>query len=183
MKIIAFLGNPGKKYANNRHNAGFIAGIQFADTYNIALKKKEAHYTYGKSRIGNEDILLVFPNTFMNNSGLAVNSALNFFSESVENLIAVHDEIELPFGEIRVKTGGGHKGHNGIRSIIQYAGSADFARVRIGVGRPDYPEIKVADFLLSDFTKEELEKLKEHSPRIIQIINGLIGNDIPDNSK
>jgi peptidyl-tRNA hydrolase, PTH1 family len=181
MKIIAFLGNPGKKYANNRHNTGFIIGVLFADTYNIQLKKKENLYICGKGEIGNEGVLLVFPNTFMNNSGLAINSALKFYNAEVENLIAVHDEIELPFGEIRSKTGGGHKGHNGIRSIIQHTGSADFTRVRIGVGRPDHPEIKVADYLLSDFTKEELEKINELSPGIIQTIAVLIG-DIPSSN-
>jgi peptidyl-tRNA hydrolase, PTH1 family len=183
MKVIAFLGNPGKKYANNRHNAGFIVGGLFANTYNIPLKKKEDLYLCGKGEAGNENVLLVFPNTYMNNSGLAVNAALKYFNESVENLIAVHDEIELPFGEVRTKTGGGHKGHNGIRSIIQHAGSADFQRIRIGVGRPDRPDIKVADFLLSDFTKVELEKIREQSPQIIQKITELISNSPGCSSK
>jgi peptidyl-tRNA hydrolase, PTH1 family len=170
MKIIAFLGNPGRKYSKNRHNAGFIIGKIFADNFNISVKKKEFHSECGIGKVDGNDILLVFPDTYMNKSGMAVSEAMNYYDAGHEDLIAVHDEIELPFGKIRTKTGGGHKGHNGLRSIIQHIGSSDFNRVRIGVGRPANPDIEVADYLLSDFTNDELAELKNLSHQIISLI-------------
>ena len=174
MKIIAFLGNPGRKYIKNRHNAGYIIGKIFAKDLNIAIKKKEFHSECGSGKIEGIDTMIIFPNTFMNNSGLAVVEAMKFYNTNPEDLIAVHDEIELPFGEIRTKSGGGHKGHNGIRSIIRHIGSPDFNRVRIGVGRPENPKIEVADYLLSDFTDDELPKIKDLAPQITQEILTLI---------
>jgi peptidyl-tRNA hydrolase, PTH1 family len=174
MKIIAFLGNPGRKYIKNRHNAGYIIGKIFAKDLNISIKKKEFHSECGSGKIDGIDSMIIFPNTFMNNSGLAVIEAMKFYNTNPEDLIAVHDEIELPFGEIRTKSGGGHKGHNGIRSIIQHIGSQDFNRVRIGVGRPENPKIEVADYLLSDFTDDELLKIKDSAPQITQEILTLI---------
>ncbi len=137
-------------------------------------KKKEFHSECGSGKIEGIDTMIIFPNTFMNNSGLAVVEAMKFYNTNPEDLIVVHDEIELPFGEIRTKSGGGHKGHNGIRSIIQHIGSPDFNRVRIGVGRPENPKIEVADYLLSDFTDDELTKIKDLAPQITQEILTLI---------
>lgn len=178
MKIIAFLGNPGKKYNKNRHNAGFIIGKIFADNFNISVKKQDFQSEYGSGKIEGSEVLLIFPNTFMNNSGRAVSEAVNYYGIAAEDLIVVHDEIELPFGEIRIKSGGGHKGHNGIRSIIQHVGSSDFNRVRIGVGRPGNPEMEVADYLLSDFTDEELAGIKDSAPQVIQAIISIISRSL-----
>jgi peptidyl-tRNA hydrolase, PTH1 family len=174
MKIVAFLGNPGRKYEKNRHNAGFITGKLAAEQFNIIPKKKEFHCYSGSVKIEGNEILLIFPDTFMNSSGVAVREAMRYYNVNPEDLIAVHDEIELPFGNVKIKFGGGHKGHNGIRSIIQNIDSADFNRIRIGVGRPADSRIKVADYLLSDFSDEELTKIKELAPQIIQSILSLI---------
>lgn len=174
MKIIVFLGNPGSKYKNNRHNAGFIVGKIFTKELNISLKKKEFHSVCGTGKIGGNETLIILPDTYMNNSGLAVNSAMRYYNSGLDDLIVVHDEIELPFGEIRVKTGGGHKGHNGIRSIGRQISSLDFIRIRIGVGRPSNPEVKVADYLLSDFTSEELKAIKDLSPQVAQTVLSII---------
>ena len=110
----------------------------------------------------------------MNNSGLAVSEAMNYYNADPEDIIAVHDEIELPFGDVKVKSGGGHKGHNGLRSIIKHIGTAEFRRVRIGVGRPDNTNIAVADYLLSDFTPDELSNLIVIAPQISNQIKSLI---------
>jgi peptidyl-tRNA hydrolase, PTH1 family len=174
MKIVVFLGNIGKKYEKNRHNTGFIIGNNFAEKFNISVKKKEFHSLTGISKINNSEVLLIFPQTLMNNSGLAANAAMSFYNEKPENIIVIHDEIELPFGEIKIKFSGGHKGHNGIRSIIQHTGSSDFYRVRVGVGRPLIPEMKVANYLLSDFSSEEINYLKQSIPHIIDEIIKLI---------
>lgn len=175
MKIIACLGNPEKEYNKNRHNAGFIIGNYFVERFNISISKKPFLYLYGRGRVEDIDLLILFPLTFMNRSGQAVKAALQYYRESPENLLVIHDEIELPFGEIKTKLGGGHRGHNGVRSIIQQIGTPMFNRLCFGVGRPSNPEISVADYLLSNFKGEELMKIEELSPIIIdKIISTII---------
>jgi PTH1 family peptidyl-tRNA hydrolase len=103
-----------------------------------------------------------------------VQAAMQYYREEPANLIVMHDEVELPFGELKIKFGGGHKGNNGVRSIIQHVGSADFHRVRIGVGRPDHPEKTVADHVLGDFSAEEMRLINEMSPRIMEALREII---------
>ena len=162
--IIAGLGNPGKKYELTRHNVGFLVLESLAEHYGIALDQSRWESEYGRGRLKNEredalDIVLLKPLTYMNLSGKAVCPAARFFKIPPEQLLVIHDEIELPPGETRAKKGGGHKGHNGLRDIIEKCGSADFHRLRVGVGRPDHQD--VAGYLLSPFTHEEQERLPE----------------------
>lgn len=174
MKIITCLGNPGKQYKKNRHNAGFIIGDYFAGKFGISVKKKAFNAITGTGTVNGTDIILVYPQTFMNSSGAAVKAALQFYKETPDNLIVIHDEIELAFGHVKTKFGGGHKGHNGIRSITEQLATPDFHRVRLGVSRPANSNIPVADYLLSDFTSEELAKLEELSASIINVVLSLI---------
>jgi peptidyl-tRNA hydrolase, PTH1 family len=164
MNIIACLGNPGKKYISNRHNIGFILGSYLAGVYHAGTEKKEFSSITARFTINDSPNLLIFPQTFMNNSGKAISAALAFHKIEPEHLIVIHDEIELPFGDIRQKKGGGHKGHNGLRSIMEQIGTGDFYRIRFGVGRPDNPELSVADYVLSNFTGDEKEKFTELFP-------------------
>src|SRR5574342_143 len=136
MKIIAGLGNPGKKYEYTRHNAGFLAIEELARSLRFDLSQEKYHAVIGKGRLGGEDALLAKPQTFMNESGRSVGAILRYTNAEHPDLIVVHDEIDLPLGIVRVKAGGGHGGHNGLRSIIEHIGTPDFIRVRIGVGRP-----------------------------------------------
>ncbi len=159
MKLIACLGNPGKKYTANRHNAGFLTGDYISKKYGIPLTEKKFSSSYGTGTINGNKIILLFPHTYMNQSGIAVKAALEYFDIPHSSLIAIHDDIEIPFGDVRYKFGGGHKGQNGIRSIIDNVETPDFHRIRIGVGRPQHSEMKVADFLLSDFSADEFQKL------------------------
>lgn len=176
MKIIACLGNPGKKYAGNRHNAGMIVGMAIADMYSIAVNKKEHDALTGSGSIEGYDCLFVLPQTYMNNSGIAVHKVLSFYKETPDNLIVLHDEIELQFGHVKIKFGGGHKGHNGIRSIQQHLGTPDFYRIRIGVGRPADNTL-VADYVLSDFTPEEKNHLHQLTHKAQSLLhNWLSGN-------
>lgn len=174
MKIIACLGNPGKKYRNNRHNIGFLLGESIARLASLAPGKKQFSAAAGTGTIAGEAVLFLFPDTFMNNSGVSVRAALDYYRESADNLIVIHDEIELPFGEVRIKFGGGHKGHNGLRSIIQHTGTADFHRIRFGVGRPPHPDMAVADYVLSDFTSDELARIDETVPGVFDELVRLI---------
>ncbi|MGB4269298.1 MAG: aminoacyl-tRNA hydrolase [Spirochaetota bacterium] len=169
MKIITCLGNPGKKYAGNRHNVGMIVGMEIAHKYSIVINKKEHDAVTGSGVIEGCDCLFVLPQTYMNNSGMAVQKVLSYYKESPENLIVLHDEIELKFGHVKIKFGGGHKGHNGIRSIQQHLQTPDFYRIRIGVGRP-YDDTPVADFVLSDFTTEEKNHLHQITDKVHTIL-------------
>lgn len=174
MKVIACLGNPGRQYLRTRHNIGFILGEYFAREHGIPMKGKSFSSLTGTGTIGETPVVLLMPQTFMNNSGNAVVQALQFYKADPADLVVVHDEIELPFGESRVKFGGGHKGHNGIRSIIQLIGTPDFHRLRIGVGRPDHPAIGVADYVLAPFTGEEWQQLLEFLPGICTELERLV---------
>jgi peptidyl-tRNA hydrolase, PTH1 family len=174
MKIIACLGNPGNKYSYNRHNAGFIAGGYLCSEYRIDASKKSFSSVYGIGKLGIHDIAVIFPQTFMNLSGKAVQGALSYYKTDENDLIVIHDEIEIPFADIRMKRGGGHKGHNGIRSIMQVLGTGEFMRIRVGVGRPPDERIPVADFLLSDFLYEEREKLPSMCERVKSEIEGIL---------
>jgi PTH1 family peptidyl-tRNA hydrolase len=164
--IITCLGNPGKKYAKNRHTVGFMIGESIALHNGIRLGGTSFQSVSGKGKISGRDVLIMMPQGYMNLSGKPVKSALDFYRVPPKRLVVVHDEIEFPFGRIAVKFGGGHRGHNGIRSIINEVGTADFHRIRFGVGRPENPEIGVADHVLSDFTLEELERIAELMPEV-----------------
>jgi peptidyl-tRNA hydrolase, PTH1 family len=154
MKIIVGLGNPGRTYERTRHNAGFMALDELARNLRVDSTQEKHNALIGKARIDSEESLLVKPQTYMNDSGRAVAAVLKDAYRIVSDLIVVHDDLDLPLGSVRVKIGGGHGGHNGLRSIIEYLGSSDFIRVRIGINRPAL-NMDAADYVLSPFLAEE----------------------------
>jgi PTH1 family peptidyl-tRNA hydrolase len=160
MKIIVGLGNPGRKYERTRHNAGFMAVDELAKNLHVDVAQDKYHALIGKARIDSEAAVLAKPQTYMNDSGRAVAAILRETYATVSDLIVIHDELDLPLGSVRVKTGGGHGGHNGLRSLIEQLGSPDFMRVRIGIGRPE-PGREPADYVLSPFLAEEKQAAAE----------------------
>ena len=157
MELITGLGNPGIQYEVTRHNIGFLVIDELAIRNQILLDKKKYHSVYGTGKIAGEKVVLVKPMTYMNLSGKAVYSLLNGLQSSPEDLLVVHDDIDLPLGCIRRKKKGGDAGHKGIRSIIECVESGEFRRLRIGVGRPeDMEEEDVADYLLKPLIDEEI---------------------------
>jgi PTH1 family peptidyl-tRNA hydrolase len=148
MKIIVGLGNPGRKYERTRHNAGFMALDELARGLRFDLSREKYQAFIGKGMIGDVEALLAKPQTYMNESGRSVGAILRYTRAKHSDLIVVHDEIDLPLGVVRVKAGGGHGGHNGLRSIIEHLGTPDFIRVRVGVGRPSNG-LAAADHVLS----------------------------------
>ena len=162
MKLIAGLGNPGTRYAATRHNIGFVVAERLAQRHGITLKKKGYSGLYGVGRIVGCEAAILLPQTFMNRSGVSVQGAMAGLKLTPNDLVVIHDEIDLPFGTLRLKSGGGHGGHNGLRSIGQSIGTADYARVRVGVGRPEYGE--VSDYVLSVFASEE----KTHLAQVVE---------------
>lgn len=160
MKLIVGLGNPGERYAETRHNIGFMVATQMAASAAIALKRQGYQGVYGVGRLIGEEAAVLLPQTFMNRSGASVAPACRSLGVPPGDLIVVHDEIDLPFGVLRIKVGGGHGGHNGLRSITEALGHGDFVRVRCGVGRPPMGG-DVSGYVLSRFASAERQVLPE----------------------
>lgn len=153
MKLFVGLGNPGRKYAQNRHNIGFMALDRIAADHGFAPWRARLQGEASEGRLGNERIVLLKPATFMNLSGQSVGEAMRFYKIEPADVTVFHDELDLTPGKLRVKTGGGHAGHNGLRSLHQHIGET-YARVRIGIGHPGDKD-RVADYVLSDFAKSD----------------------------
>jgi len=149
MWLFVGLGNPGQKYAKNRHNVGFMVMDELCSEYRAKFKG-----AYGDVRLGGEKVGVLKPGTYMNESGQSVRAAVDFFKIAPDRVIVFHDELDLKAGEVRVKCGGGNAGHNGLKSIQAHLGSADFWRVRIGIGHPGDRNL-VSNYVLSDFAKVE----------------------------
>ena len=159
MLLIAGLGNPGPKYAHNRHNIGFMAADLMARRHNFSPWQKKFSAEICEGMLNGEKAVLLKPQTFMNNSGQAVGEALRFFKLEPSSLVVVYDELDLIPGKLRVKTGGGSGGHNGIRSIDQHCGQ-NYRRVRLGIGHPGSKE-QVHNWVLGDFAKSDKVWLEE----------------------
>ena len=158
MKLLVGLGNPGPKYETTRHNAGFLVLDQVCDKHNLQWAGQKFSSEFAKGSIEGVSCICLKPQTFMNLSGRAVREATRFFKIAVEDIIVLHDDIDLPAGRVKARRGGGHGGHNGIRSIVSELGSGDFQRIKLGVGRPEGgPE--VSDWVLGGFTDDELAQL------------------------
>jgi PTH1 family peptidyl-tRNA hydrolase len=172
LKLVVGLGNPGERYAETRHNIGCMVAMRVADRAGIALKRQGYQGIYGVGRVVGEETTLLLPQTFMNRSGASVAPACQSLGVTPGDLIIVHDEIDLPFGTLRVKVGGGHGGHNGLRSITAALGHGDFVRVRIGVDRPP-PGGDVSGYVLSRFAAAErqvLSELVEQAAVVLEVI-------------
>jgi peptidyl-tRNA hydrolase, PTH1 family len=153
MRLLVGLGNPGAQYAGNRHNVGFMVVAAIARRHGIGPLRRGFRGVAAEGSLAGERVVLLLPGTFMNESGLAVAEASRFFKIGVGDIVVFHDEIELPPAKVRVKTGGGNAGHNGLRSISAHVGN-DYRRVRIGVGHPGVKE-QVHNHVLGDFAKAE----------------------------
>ena len=153
MQIWVGLGNPGGKYAGNRHNVGFMAINAIGDDHNFSTPKAQFKGLVRTGQFGSQKVLLLKPTTFMNESGQSVQQAMQFYKVPLGNVTVFHDELDLDFGKVRLKVGGGIAGHNGLRSIKQHCGN-EYQRVRIGIDHPGHKD-KVHGHVLSDFRKDE----------------------------
>ena len=178
MKLIVGLGNPGTKYQFSRHNVGFLLMDLLSERYGCEFSRSKAFDSeLSKAEVFSEKCLLVKPSTFMNLSGAPVSKVARYYGVSCEDVIVIHDDIDLPKMEVRYKKSGGHGGHNGIRSVASSLGSDKFARVKIGVGRPEEgSQIPMSDWVLTNFRKDELklfhgdifDKVSEHLKKFLQ---------------
>ena len=151
--LVVGLGNPGSAYAKNRHNIGFMLVDEIAAKYEIGLGRKKHGAVFGTGRIGDSAIILAKPQTFMNRSGNPVGKMSDYYDVEVADILVIYDEIDLPFGTLRIREKGGSGGHNGMKSVIDKVGR-DFPRIRLGVDRPP-GRMDPADYVLSDFREEE----------------------------
>jgi PTH1 family peptidyl-tRNA hydrolase len=156
--LIVGLGNPGKEYAQNRHNAGFMAVDKLAERLGVKFSRMQSNALVTKATVQNKKLILAKPRTFMNLSGQAVGALAKFYKLEKENILVVYDDVDLPFDSIRLRPEGGSGGHKGMKSIIERLGTQDFARLRIGIDRPK-GQMNTPDYVLQDFSKDEIAVL------------------------
>jgi PTH1 family peptidyl-tRNA hydrolase len=170
--LVVGLGNPGPGYSGNRHNAGFLVLDLLAQRMGARFKSHKARADVVEGRLAGERVVLAKPRSFMNDSGGPVSALRDFFKTPLDRIVVVHDELDLPYGGLRLKLGGGDNGHNGLRSVRRSLGSGDFNRVRFGIGRPP-GSMDAAAFVLRDFgtvERKELELNVEHTADAVEAL-------------
>ena len=180
MKLIVGLGNPGRIYARNRHNIGFMCIGHFAKAQGIPFDKNQCQARIGIGEIAGDEIVLARPQTGMNLSGQSVSRLIKRFNIKIGDLLVIHDDLDLPLGKIRIRQGGSAGGHKGVDSIIAELGSQDFLRLKVGIGRPEVSEIveyDVITYVLSDLTPEEEEIVIQVIPKVSEAILCLLSED------
>ncbi|NNM59682.1 MAG: aminoacyl-tRNA hydrolase [Legionellales bacterium] len=178
IRLIVGLGNPGDEYELTRHNAGAWFVEQIARQAHLVLRSENKFLgRYVKTSIEHKECHLLIPSTFMNRSGGSVASVLNFYKILPEEIIVAHDELDMPPGAAKLKQGGGHAGHNGLRDIIAALGTSDFLRLRLGIGHPGRPD-KVSDYVLSRPNKADEQKIYNAIDDAIMIVPDLLAGDI-----
>ena len=176
MHLIIGLGNIGEKYQFTRHNVGFLVIDEITKSLQSSSNINKTNFKADVLKSGYN--LYIKPNTYMNNSGQAVVAVKEYYKIDIENIIVIHDDLDLPFGTVKFKIGGGHGGHNGLRSIDSCIGK-DYIRVRIGIGKPE-DKSQVANYVLSNFSKEELNKLEGIITHTIKAIEALKSEEIDE---
>jgi peptidyl-tRNA hydrolase, PTH1 family len=178
VKLIVGLGNPGKQYMLTRHNIGFLVIDQLAAEHSLDLTLKGFDAVYGRGKIHEIPVLLVKPQTFMNRSGFTVSRLFDFFKISdCTDVIVVHDDLDLPYGKIRLKLDGGHGGHKGLLSTMEQLGRSDFLRVRMGIGRPDV-KMSTENYVLGRFSEEETKLLTKVTVTASDAITELLSSGV-----
>lgn len=179
MWLVVGLGNPGAKYALTRHNIGFMAMDFLLRSLEAPAGKTDFKAIVNKFKWEGEDVVVAQPQTFMNLSGESVRPIMDFYKVPLEKLIVVHDEIDVPFGEMRLHKNRSGQGNNGVKSITETLGTQDYIRVRLGVGRPTIPGMAVADYVLQKFSAEEMNALPDFLNRSVDAIEAIIFEGLP----
>lgn len=176
--IIVGLGNPGIQYENTRHNAGFIMLDAIAKAWDIRVEKAKFRAYLGEGKVGDKRVLLMKPQTYMNNSGEAVREAMKFYKVPAQRVILLFDDISLPVGGLRVRRQGSAGGQNGVKSIIALCGSDAFPRIKMGIGAKPHPDFDLADWVLSKFKKDELKIISETAEKAVDAVRLMVDGDI-----
>ena len=176
--IIVFLGNPGVRYENTRHNAGFIAADVVANVAGVKINRTKWSALTNTATLNGQRVLLMKPQTYMNLSGGCVRQAMRFFSTPLHNVLVVSDDVSLPVGKLRVRRRGSAGGHNGLKDIISKCGGEDFPRIKIGVGAPPHEDYDMADWVLSKFSDEDGKLVAEAAAHVCEAIEMVISRGI-----
>jgi len=177
MKIIAGLGNPGNRFGKNRHNVGFMTVDKMSKETDINIRTRKFDSMIGRCLIGNDDVILAKPQTFVNLSGQAVSKLVNFYKMDLQDLIIIYDDADIEFGKIRVRKSGKSGGHNGVESIIDALGNENFPRIRIGIGRSSHCK-DLKKHVLSDFDETEVSKLDKVLSKALEAVTIIIRDGI-----
>ena len=176
MKVIIGLGNPGKKYSMTRHNIGFMVIDELSNRLGLKFKSGKGEYLYAS----NSKVMLIKPLTYMNNSGIAVQEMMQYFKILTTDLLVVFDDLDLPFGKIRIRSNGSSGGHNGIKSILYHLNTDMFHRVKVGISNEKREFIEADKFVLGKFLKEEREVIEEIITKCADIVEKFISKDIEE---
>ncbi|MBM4378991.1 MAG: aminoacyl-tRNA hydrolase [Deltaproteobacteria bacterium] len=177
MKLVVGLGNPGREYEGNRHNVGVHVLERLAGWLKTGLHHQKFEGLFGQADLGKERVYLLFPQTYMNLSGQSVAAAAHFYKVAPADILVIHDELDLPFGQLQLKAGGGSGGHNGLKSCTECLGCESYGRLRFGIGRPPGPgggKDRVSGFVLSDFNPDERAGMEPLLDRAADMAEGLI---------
>jgi PTH1 family peptidyl-tRNA hydrolase len=176
MLLFAGLGNPTEKYKNTKHNFGFLLADQIISDYKLTIISNKNSYQLFSGFIKNQKILLIKPLQYINLSGQAIAEVKNFYKIDPHNIFVMHDDLDIEFGRIKLKLGGGNGGHNGLKDIDAKIGK-NYFRLRLGIGRPENPNYEISDYVLSKFNQEELEKLDKINQKISDLLPLLLQED------
>ena len=176
--IVVFLGNPGQKYINTRHNAGFMAADAVSKKYGVRINRLKFKALTCLCEINGKKVFLMKPQTFMNLSGDAVRQAKAFFKIPTDHILVISDDISMPTGKLRIRRSGSSGGHNGLKDIIAKCGGEGFPRIKIGVGIPPHPDYDVIDWVLSSFKNQEAEDMAGAADRVAEAIGVLLSEGL-----
>jgi PTH1 family peptidyl-tRNA hydrolase len=175
--LIAGLGNPGRRYAKNRHNVGFQCLDALARAHGLAFDRRKSKGKLALGRIEGHAVILLKPQTFMNDSGRSLASVKRFYQVPLERLLVIYDDLDLPLGSVRLRAKGGSGGHKGMHSIIAQMGEQDFARMRVGIGRPP-GHMDPADFVLQDFGEDQLPVIQDVYDWVVRAVECWLGEGV-----
>ena len=178
--IVAGLGNPGNKYEATRHNTGFVFIDMLADKYSLRVNKIKFKAVTAIAEIAGRKCLVMKPQTFMNESGQSIREAASFYKIPPENIIIIFDDVSLDCGKMRIRRKGTDGGHNGIKSIIYHLRSDNFPRIKLGVGKKPHPDYDLADWVLSDFSKDEAALMRKAAGEAVEALELMINGKIDD---
>lgn len=178
-RLIVGLGNPGEEYRLTRHNMGFVVVDRLAQAHGILLDRSKFNVVYGRGHMGNQLVILAKPMTFMNLSGPAARNLARFFKLGIQDLLVIHDDIDLVFGKLKIKEKGGNGGHNGVKSLIEAWGSGEFTRLRVGIGRPQTPQ-GVRAYVLARFDAHQETLLEDVVSTAQDAVETILFKGVPE---
>lgn len=177
--IIAGLGNPGLQYEKTRHNVGFRAIDELCENLGVKCDRNKFKSLYADAKIGEKRVLILKPQTYMNNSGQAITEAMSFYKIPIENVIVISDDVTLDVGRLRIRAKGSAGGHNGLKDIIELSGSDEFPRVKIGCGQKPHPDYDIKDWVLGKFPKEQENQILDSIKFAAEAVECIVKRDLP----